>query len=338
MNRLCSVLAFAAVLGAQSAVFVPDPDPATGPINAIPLGDKGPTGGFQNMRTQIRVPAIHLPSTGSTITGLAFAAPAAGSYRYTLFEVRLAHLASASLDAEFAKNLAGEAVVLSRREHVLSLPRADAWADAFITGQFVHDGSRDLIVDVIVQGAFYTGGTPGVRRSSTLEHVFALNYLVHSPAASGYGPLAAGAKLRLTLSDGSFIVVGSGCRGSSGNTPAVSASGSTARRATLTINELLARPSSVSLLVLGRSDARFGPVTLPFEMAPLGAPGCRLYTDVVLLLVALTDPGGNASQSLTVPDDPALPGRHLFVQWATLDAGANAAGLSFTAMGKATFR
>jgi hypothetical protein len=338
-QSLLSVLLLAATPArAQTFAFAPDPDPGTGAVNAIPLGDRGPTGAFQNLRTQIRVPASVFPIGGATITDLAVAAGSAGSYSYRLLEVRMGHLPGTDLSTSFPANLAGDVAVLSRRDMTLTFARADAWSDLGLFQSFRHDGSRPLVVDVVVQGASFSGPVAGTRRSTTLQHVFALNYAESNPNQTAYGPLDAGARLRFTLADGSFVVAGVACGPGVRPLPAISGTGSTARRGSFTVSAASLRPNTAALLLLGRSEQSYAGVPLPLDLTAVGAPGCRLYTDLLLVTVRAADAGGAVAVSLTIPDDPALAGRNFFVQWTALDAAANALGLSFTALGRGLFR
>ena len=331
-----TILATAAV-PAQTYVFAADQSAAAGPLNALPLGDRGPTGAFQNARTQIRVPAAVFPA-GATITNVAVAAGGAGSYGLRLLEVRLGQLPGTDLGQSFSGNLNGDVVVLSRRDTVLTFPSADGWVELGLTRSFQPDGTRAVVVDVVVQGSVFAGAVAGTHRSTTLQHVFALNYAESNPGQPAYGPLDAGAQLRFTLADGSFVVTGTACGPGVRPLPAITGTGSTARRQGFTVSAASLRPATAALFLLGRSAARWNNVTLPLDLTTVGAPGCWLYTEVLLLLPLATDQGGAVSVPFTIPDDPALAGHQFFVQWAALDPAANPLGLAWTALGRGTFR
>lgn len=312
MFGIAGLLLSVALLPAQ--VHVPDADGSTGPINAVPLGGRGPTGGFQNLRTQIRVPAAFLPAAGSVIRDLGFAGASDGSYLYARLEVRLAHLQGTDLGRDFAANLAGE-VLVRGSDNARYAVRRDLFTSLGLSRGFVHDGRRDLVVDVIIQGAYFQGVQEGSHRSSTLTTVYATDYSIGQPKP-GSGPFLAGAKLRLTLEGGSSItIVGSGCPKADGQPVVLGYSGSVARGAVLTIEALEADAGAPLALLLGTDDQRWGQLSLPFDLAALGAPACLLRTDIVVSLGGNADARGRASRALPIPADATLRGKPLLGQW-----------------------
>lgn len=88
-----------------------------------------------------------------------------------------------------------------------------------------------------------------------------------------------------------------------------------------------AKASSASLFVLGGSQTRWGPLPLPLDLKPLGAPGCLLLTSTDLALTVPTDGQGNAKVTLAVPMASSLVGKHFFCQFMVYDPGANALNL-----------
>ena len=77
-------------------------------------------------------------------------------------------------------------------------------------------------------------------------------------------------------------------------------------------------------MILGVSNTVAGSQNLPFDLAPLGMPGCSqlVSTDVVLAL--RTSASGIAFLGATVPSQPSLRGVAFFAQYAVHDLGANA--------------
>lgn len=328
-------LAFAATATAQ--VYVPDANPAAGPVNSVPLGGKGPSGPFQNMRAQIRVPASFLPGAGSTITDLGFAGADNAGYTYTLLEVRLAHLPGTTLTTTFAANLANEVVVLRKSNTTLPLA-LDQWRPAGLTASFAHDGARDLVVDVVIQGAYFTGTAPGTHRSSTLETVYALNYDVAQPVPGALGPYLAGSKLALTLSSGSVVVVGSGCPKPDQQPVDIAYSGTPARNATFTVRASAAPAQARLALLVGQNEQRFGAIALPLDLAVIGAPGCLLRTELLVAPAVSADAGGAATLSVPIPDNPTLRGQQVNYQWLVPVPGANPLGVVLSAMLRTTIQ
>lgn len=87
---------------------------------------------------------------------------------------------------------------------------------------------------------------------------------------------------------------------------------------------------SAAAVFVGASDARWGNATLPFPLDPLGAPGCTLWAEPILLLVP---PLGSPSRpwSLALPINVSLAGAPLFAQGVVLDPLANPFGLALSA-------
>jgi dienelactone hydrolase len=77
-------------------------------------------------------------------------------------------------------------------------------------------------------------------------------------------------------------------------------------------------PGSLPLVAFGLSDAAWGSVPLPFDLASVGLPGCRLLVDPAASHVAGTPSPGTAEAFIAVPPDPLLAGARLFGQWANL--------------------
>ncbi|MBL8755333.1 MAG: hypothetical protein JNK15_18685, partial [Planctomycetes bacterium] len=76
--------------------------------------------------------------------------------------------------------------------------------------------------------------------------------------------------------------------------------------------------------------AAIGAQQVAVPLAGVGAPGCWLYTDPALTLVAVTNAVGAASMPWKVPPVPAAIGLTLTAQGAVLDPAANALGLRTT--------
>lgn len=68
-------------------------------------------------------------------------------------------------------------------------------------------------------------------------------------------------------------------------------------------------------------------LSLPFDLAPLGAPGCFWSTNIVLAIPIQVDATGVVTVRVRVPNDPFLIGATFFDQGAIVDPAANALGL-----------
>ena len=76
--------------------------------------------------------------------------------------------------------------------------------------------------------------------------------------------------------------------------------------------------NGLSVLIVGAADN--------IDLAPLGAPGNRLYVSLDVLLLLLADGNGVSTHFLTMPVTPTLLGATCSVQAAAFDPAANAFG------------
>jgi hypothetical protein len=79
------------------------------------------------------------------------------------------------------------------------------------------------------------------------------------------------------------------------------------------------------VLTLGVSQSVFGGVPLPISLAPLGAPGCALWSSAEFAVPA-QNTGGSAILPLPIPANPLLVGQAFYAQGLAVDA-ANPLGL-----------
>ena len=315
-------------------VSVPDANAKSGRANTVPLGAKG--GQSQNIRTQILVPARYFPSTGSEIRDLAFASAGVGTYRYSRFQIRIARLPAArsgKLGKVFANNVTASVSVLDKTSHSYTFKAVDTWHRVGLTTGFKHDGKSDVVVDIVVQGAFFDGPSPGSRRSSTLQSVYLLGY--SSTKTTGFGPYLAGAKLQFVLSNGSLVYVGTGCKASNNRSPdlTLDAAPALGLRTKAILKNVPAKLPT--LLFFGTSDRSYGSISLPFKLDAAGAAGCTLRTDILLILSGVADANGRVEIPLLFPSEQKFSGQQVTMQGAVLDAKANAFGMALSRMAKA---
>jgi hypothetical protein len=85
--------------------------------------------------------------------------------------------------------------------------------------------------------------------------------------------------------------------------------------------------TSAAGIFVGASNRQWGGTPLPFALTALGAPGCTVLAEPILLLLP---PLGSTTRpwSLTLPSTPALAGAQLYAQAVALDPLANAFGLA----------
>jgi hypothetical protein len=97
-----------------------------------------------------------------------------------------------------------------------------------------------------------------------------------------------------------------------------------------------APPGGGLLLALGQSSWGFGGLPLPLDLGPLGAPGCKVYTDIWMPLAARADSAGRASLQFPLPTGGGNPGIMVYSQAYALAPGLNALGLA-ASNGSVTF-
>lgn len=125
----------------------------------------------------------------------------------------------------------------------------------------------------------------------------------------------------------SYSSYGAGCLGSLG-TPVSTSTGLPVGGQLHTFDVTNVAPNNILVLVLGFSDALQGSLPLPFDLAPIGAPGCQLLASTDILNLTAADSLGHGSFPWAVPT--GFVGFQFFTQWAVLDSGANPFGFAFS--------
>ncbi len=128
----------------------------------------------------------------------------------------------------------------------------------------------------------------------------------------------------------SFAPFGKGCGPTSRGAPIIGASLAPLLGRNFDVTVTNARPSTAALLAMGASNSRWGAISLPFDLTPLGAPGCSVLVSFDLLLPVATSTAGAATVRLTIPNNQALLGFRFFDQWTVLDPSANPLGMAFS--------
>ena len=84
-----------------------------------------------------------------------------------------------------------------------------------------------------------------------------------------------------------------------------------------------AAASLPAVLLVGSSRSSSVLGSLPLSLTTIGAgPGCMLYASSEFLFPTVTDTGGGASVTLTVPSCPVLEDASLYHTWLAVDPGA----------------
>ena len=86
--------------------------------------------------------------------------------------------------------------------------------------------------------------------------------------------------------------------------------------------------SSLVLLALGTQESgTWAGLTLPQDLALLGAPGCFVSIDASAVVFDVAEPDGTKTFPFVIPNSPQLLGEWVRFQAATFDAAANPLGL-----------
>jgi hypothetical protein len=137
-----------------------------------------------------------------------------------------------------------------------------------------------------------------------------------------------------TLLPNGVTVAGSGCPQSSGVVARIGATGVPTPNATFNVNLSQVPPGTNAGLIVGLSNTQFGPVSLPWQVDPVLAPGCFLYESIDWFLMATTTalgPGsasGRAIMPLAIP--PGSTGLTFYTQWGIVNPPGSAAAGSLT--------
>lgn len=117
--------------------------------------------------------------------------------------------------------------------------------------------------------------------------------------------------------------LGLGCPDGRGVIPRVGCSYVPALGQPFAINLSRVRSAAGALLALGLSSTAWSGLPLPYDLTPLGMPGCLLHTAVDATAFTVTaGPAtkGRASLPMVIPNDTALRGCNLLAQWLVLEA------------------
>ncbi len=120
------------------------------------------------------------------------------------------------------------------------------------------------------------------------------------------------------------------CNQVGGAVPAIGNSGVPSISTPFTVNMTSGKASSAALLITGVSNTTWGVIPLPLDLTVAGAANCNLLVSFDFTFGFPTDASGSASAQLGLPNQSSLIGVQFYQQWAVLDAGANALGLSFS--------
>jgi hypothetical protein len=123
-----------------------------------------------------------------------------------------------------------------------------------------------------------------------------------------------------------YSSVGTGCRGTAG-IPVLANVGVPILAQQFQVNLSQALASTQALFLFGLSDP-------DLDLAPFGAPGCRLRASLEIVLLLGTSATGSASVPITLPNDMSLLGRSFHNQYQIVDRMANQLGFASTPGGR----
>ena len=300
--------------------YIPDNSAASGTANAIPFGTSSASN-FSNCRMHVRATAAELGNLPNLITGLGFAASNSGSAHYDTLEIVMDHIpASQPFSTTFANNLTAAAVsVLSVTDYTWHVT-SNTWNEVGLQGSFVYNGVDDLVIEIVT-----TGGTaPGGMRRGT-------NQRIYSTSASGTeatGTSSASAtKFEVSMLTARTSSHGVGCPGGNG-TPTHTLSGTAQVGTTLSFDLANGLPSGIAVLIAGYANT----APYPIDLSILNMPGCYAYTDLLFGASVALDSLGTAGFAFAIP--PGGSGYLFYSQYACLDVGANAFGVTTSNYGR----
>jgi hypothetical protein len=294
------------VVLAQNYYYAPSDTPTAGTCNVFPWGQT-------STRHQHVVTAAELGNTQQIIRDIAYAACNTGTFTAAQIVIVMDHFPGTTLSSTFAANLSANPVTVLSATNWTYAYTQHAWADIGLQNSFAYDPTLgNLIIDIE-----FCGGSGG----SSFHRDFAPRCYANSgPCPSNpTGTSTTGAlKVRLDAgTGGTYSSFGQGC----GN-PALTLSG-------------IGQPNigtQSSVVMTNGAPNQIGAYGVSFAQAniPLaGAPGCTLYTNPLIVAIAVFDPAGNALMTLDIPlpSNPALIGLPLVHAGACVDPAANTLGV-----------
>ena len=316
--------ALLAVPAVSQCFYAPDNSAGTGTCNVIPFGDPNPSSPtWGNQIYQSVLTAADLNNTRGLVTGLAFAPCSSGDRVFQSLKITMAHI-QGPMTATFATNLgANPIVVLDVRD--FSWPQtADTWNMLPLAVPFPYDPAQgDLVVEILAMGVGQPNVSSAGMHRGDRQRLYATGWAGTPPASGSTG--AAAAKMSACINTAGTTTFGRACASSAGPL-ALSYSGTSQLGQVLNVDMANGRPSFPAFAITGTTIAP----PFPIDLAGLGAPGCFLHTDQLVVLATATSGTGTATIPLPIPNNPTLMGLMLFNQYGHLDPLANTLGFAFS--------
>lgn len=151
MNRnpilVAVILVLAASGAAQSKLYVPDNNPASGSINYFPFSTTGQWG--PNWRYQYLIPSSYLLPKVFNITEVSFAPSTTTTFTAQKFQMRLANTTYATLTKAtcFDPVLGSGPTTVYNGPITYSLTK-DTWSPVGLQNPFLYDGKSNLVIEI----------------------------------------------------------------------------------------------------------------------------------------------------------------------------------------------
>lgn len=319
-------------LTAQQNVKWIDNNLPTGPGNAFPWGSNF-------IRYQAIFDAAMLGSTPGFVNDVLIAGDATDvsprEVVYDDIEIRLGNtpITHAGITSNWTTNNPNPTTVHRGRLRVVFEPRA--WRGVGLPRAFLYvplPPAPNLCFEVIT---WQVRGHSGAINffyptAGNVQRAYLYGWVANQTGVANVD--TQGNKLGVVVNDGNWVVLGEGCVGSASNRLTITgpANAWPARGRQFPVRLTGGVPQRPSVCALGSTDATFGSVPLPYDLAPWGAGGCQLWSEPLVLIGTVTDASGNATLPLAIPADPTLSIGRAFATWVQVDPPANPMGVTFS--------
>lgn len=308
-----------APLVAQSYVYVPDSNSATGSCNVIPFGTVKTSSTWVNQRYQTMVMSTDLGRVAGNICSLAFAVCRQAQVRtWDSLKITMAQTTATTLSTNFAANLMTRpTVVFEGKNHVWPIEAIDTWDNIGLQKNFLYlPAQGNVVIEIIAIGNDRKDatGTTGFRTGAR-PRLYAFSWTGTPPATGTLGTGSA-LRMRLGLAEAAVDNFGMGC----GAGPLAMVGTGNGKIGTAFGMNMTGGPTTgAGLIWLGFNTSP----PLPIDLTGAGLTGCSLYCpiDVPLAGVAFRS-GTSTAIRFAIPNDRSLACGRFCVQGLAIDSAA----------------